>query len=76
MDRNKLHGVEEILFLTLSAIICGCEGWRDIERFGKLKLEFLRTVIPYTHGIPSDDTMRRFFRALDPENFRTCYSYY
>ena len=73
IDRNKLHGVEEILFLTLTAIICGCEGWRDIERFGKIKLEFLRTVFPYTHGIPSDDTMRRFFRALDPENFRTCF---
>lgn len=73
IDRNKLHSVEEILFLTLSAIVCGCEGWRDIERFGKIKLEFLRTVFPYTHGIPSDDTMRRFFRALDPENFRTCF---
>ena len=73
VDRNKLHSVEEILFLTLSAIICGSEGWRDIERFGKVKLEFLRTVFPYTHGIPSDDTLRRFFRVLDPENFRTCF---
>ncbi len=38
----------------------------DIERFGKLKLEFLKTVFPYTYGIPSDDTLRRFFRKLDP----------
>jgi predicted transposase YbfD/YdcC len=73
IERNKLHSVEEILFLVLAAIVCGCEGWRDIERFGKIKLEFLRTVFPYAHGIPSDDTMRGFFRALDPENFRTCF---
>jgi len=74
IDRNKLHSIEEILFLTLSAIICGAEGWRDIERFGKLKLEFLRTVFPYAHGVPSDDTLRRFFRSLDPEKFSACFA--
>ncbi len=26
LERNKLHNVEEILFLTLTAIICGAEG--------------------------------------------------
>ncbi|WP_341763535.1 ISAs1 family transposase [Candidatus Tisiphia endosymbiont of Beris chalybata] len=74
VDRNKLHSVEEILFLTLTAIICGAEGWRDIERFGRLKLEFLRTVFPYANGIPSDDTLRRFFRVLDPKTFSTCFT--
>lgn len=61
VDRNKLHNFEEILFLTLCALICGCEGWRDIERYGKLKLEFLREFFPYIHGVPSDDTLGRFF---------------
>ena len=73
LDRNKLHPMEEILFLALTAIICGCEGWRDIERFGLAKIEVLRKVFPFTHGTPSDDTVRRFFRALDPEAFRTCF---
>ncbi len=66
LSRNKLHSIEEILFLTLCAVICGCEGWRDIERYGKLKLDFLRGFFPYPHGVPSDDTLRRFFRHLDP----------
>ena len=74
VDRNKLHSIKEILFLSLTAIISGAEGWRDIERFGKLKLEFLRTIFPYSNGIPSDDTLRRFFRTLDPEKFSTCFS--
>lgn len=73
LDRNKLHSIEEILFLTLTAIICGCEGWRDIERFGCAKMTFLKKVFPFAHGIPSDDTLRRFFRALDPEIFRDCF---
>jgi predicted transposase YbfD/YdcC len=73
ITRNKLHSVEEILFLTLTAIICGAEGWRDIERFGKAKIDFLRQVFPFKNGIPSDDTIRRFFRALDPKVFQACF---
>lgn len=73
IERNKLHSVEEILFLTLTAIICGAEGWRDIERFGKAKIAFLRQVFPFKNGIPSDDTLRRFFRALDPKAFQVCF---
>ncbi|MBL9029253.1 MAG: ISAs1 family transposase [Caedimonas sp.] len=70
---NKRYSVEEILFLTLTAVICGAEGWRDIERFGKAKLEFLRTMFRFKYGVPSDDTLRRFFRALDPKAFGHCF---
>lgn len=74
IERNKLHGLVEILFLTLVAVICGAEGWRDIERFGKAKIVFLRHIFPYTHGIPSDDTLRRFFRRLDPKGFQAFFA--
>ena len=74
IERNKLYGLEEILLLTLCGVICGCEGWEDIEEFGKSKLLFLRNYLPYKHGIPSDDTLRRFFRAIDPESFQKCFS--
>lgn len=74
MERNKLHALEEILFLVLCAMISGSEGWRDIERYGKIKLDFLRSFFPYAHGIPSDDTIRRFFRDVHPKNFQICFS--
>lgn len=70
IDRQKLHPINEILLLTLCGIICGCDGWIDIEAFGKAKQEFLRGYLPYENGIPSDDTLRRFFRALDPAQFQ------
>src|SRR5262249_23763070 len=73
IDRHKLHSIEEILFLTLCALVCGCEGWRDIERYGKSKLVFLQQFFSYLHGVPSDDTLRRFFRFLDPKAFRACF---
>lgn len=51
IDRNKLHGVHEIIFLTLCGLICGCEGWRDIVRYGKTKIDFLRTFLEWTQTL-------------------------
>lgn len=65
IERKKLHPMPEILLLTLCAVICGADSWDDIEMFGKSKLMFLRQYLPYESGVPSDDTLRRFFRALD-----------
>src|SRR3982751_6153573 len=64
-----LHPVREILLVTLCGVIAGSEGWEDIEDYGESKLELLRQILPFAHGIPSDDTLRRFFRSIDPEAF-------
>ena len=69
-DKNKLHPMPELLFVTLCAVICGAEGWQDVEDFGHAKLAFLRRYLAYEHGIPSDDTLRRFFRAIDTDAFQ------
>jgi predicted transposase YbfD/YdcC len=68
--RNRLYSMSEILLATLSGAICGAEGWEDVEIFGKAKIEFLKQYLPYKNGIPSDDTFRRFFRAINPEMFQ------
>ena len=34
IERNQLHPIPEIRLLTLCAVICGSEGWNDIELFG------------------------------------------
>jgi len=69
MGGKVVHPMPELLFLSLCAMICGSESWNDIELYGHTKLEFLREHLPYTNGIPSDDTLRRFFRCLDPAVF-------
>jgi hypothetical protein len=55
--------------VTICAVISGCDSWEDIELFGKTKLDYLRTYLPFKNGAPSDDTLRRFFRVLAPEEF-------
>lgn len=70
IERNKRHPMPEILLLTLCAVIGGSEGWNDIERFGWSKLDFLRQYLAYPNGIPSDETLKRFFRAINSNNGR------
>jgi predicted transposase YbfD/YdcC len=73
VDRRKLHTVEEILLVAFCGMVAGCDSWDDFELFGKTKLDYLRQYLPYENGAPSDDTLRRFFRALDPELFAFCF---
>lgn len=65
MEKNKLYPMGELLFTSLCAVICGAEGWEDVEAYGKSKIAYLREYLPYANGMPSDDTYRRFFRSLD-----------
>lgn len=73
INRRKLHSVEEILLLTFCGMIASCDSWNDLELFGKTKINYLKRYLPYKSGIPSDDTLRRFFRALNPETFEACF---
>ena len=61
--------MQEILFLTLSAVVSGCNTWETIEEFGNLKIEWFRKFFPYKEGIPSNHTLGRFFSAFDKKNF-------
>jgi len=70
IDRKKLYTMSEILLTTLCAVISNAEGWNDVENFGKAKINFLKQYLPFENGIPSDDTFRRFFRAIDSKKFQ------
>lgn len=70
LDRNQLYSVSEIILVTFLAVICGAEGWQDVENYGKAKINYLRNYLDYINGVPSDDTIRRFFRAVNPHCFK------
>lgn|SRR5436190_3655217 len=66
---NAWHNLLDVLFIALAAVLCGAEGFTDMEEFGKAKEELLRQILPLKHGIPSHDTFNNVFRALDPQAF-------
>jgi len=73
MERKKLHLAEDIVFITIAAVICGADTWEDIADFGRIKKKFLKNILSLKHGIPSPDTFNRFFAGLNPEVFETLF---
>lgn len=73
VERTKEHLLEDIVFITISAVICGAETWNDIENYGKSKEDWLKNYLQLPHGIPSHDTFNRFFSALNPEEFERAF---
>jgi predicted transposase YbfD/YdcC len=59
------YPVIEIIFTAVVAIAAKAETWEEIEAFAKTNLSVLREYFPFKKGIPSDDTIRRFFRHTD-----------
>ena len=47
IERCRKHDLMDILFLSISAILCGADGWEEIEDFGRFKLDWLRRYFPY-----------------------------
>lgn len=66
----KAHIFLEILIIAICAVICGADGWSDIELFGKNKKAWLQTFLALPKGIPSHDTFGRVFAKIKPEEFQ------
>ncbi len=75
IDRTKLHGLLDILVIAVCAVLCGAEGWEDMEEFGRAKQTWLkeRLGLALQNGIPSPDTFRRVLARIDPEAFRRAF---
>lgn len=69
INRGANYPLMEMIFLTLCATICDANGWADVERYGKAKLDWLRKFFPFEFGIPSHDTLGRVFSRLDTVAF-------
>lgn len=68
------HQLSDILFLVVCAVICGSEGWDEIEDFGHAKLDFLRQYGDFSDGIPSQDTLARVMALINAKRLQTAFA--
>ncbi len=66
----KAHIFLEIVIIAILAVICGADGWSDVELFGQTKKAWLKTFLELPKGIPSHDTFGRVFAKIQPEEFQ------
>lgn len=60
------YALRELLLLSLLGVLSGMETFEEIEIYGKNKLNLLQEFYPYQNGIPSEITIGRFFRWVNP----------
>lgn len=67
------YPLNEILLVTLCAVLSGCDDFIDIAEYGIEKLHFLKKFLPFKEGIPSHDTFTNVFRMIDFQVFSDCF---
>jgi predicted transposase YbfD/YdcC len=73
VERTRQHALIDILAIALLSVICGADGWTDMELFGRAREAWLRTFLSLANGIPSHDTFGRVLAALDPGQLEGCF---
>jgi predicted transposase YbfD/YdcC len=73
VERTKRHRLRDSILLAICGVICGAEGWVEIEEFGKAKEAWFTELLNLPNGIPSHDTFGRVFAPLDPKQFEASF---
>jgi hypothetical protein len=60
-DQGKRHPLLNVIVIALCAVICGADGWAQIEEFGKDRQSWFESFLDLPYGIPIEDTFRRVF---------------
>jgi predicted transposase YbfD/YdcC len=68
------YPLDEVLLLSLLAVLAGADTFVDIARFGAKKLDLLRRFRPFRDGTPSHDHLGDIFATLDAEHFQRCFA--
>lgn len=70
---RRLHLVQDIIVLSLCAVIAGAQDWQEIATFGRKRHDWLKGFLALPNGIPSHDTLERVFARLQPQAFQACF---
>jgi predicted transposase YbfD/YdcC len=73
VERTKRHRLRDIVLLAIGGVICGADGWVEIEEFGKAKEALFTEWLDLPNGIPSHDPFGRVFGLLDPKQFEASF---
>jgi predicted transposase YbfD/YdcC len=68
-----IYPSEEVVLLCLLALFAGAEGFVDIARFSKKKIELLRQFLPFKDGRHLTINSATFFAVLDAPECQRCF---
>lgn len=74
--QGRLHLFIDIIGISLLVVICGAEGFTEIEEYALSKQDFLQKHFQLPNGIPSHDTFGRVLSRLDSECFEDYFTHW
>jgi len=74
--KNKLHKLEDIVMITLCAVLCGYEDWVSIEDFGHENETWLGQFLGLPNGIPSHDTLSDVIGRINKVAFAEAFGHW
>jgi predicted transposase YbfD/YdcC len=69
IERGKKHQLIDIITISICAVVCGADGWIDIEMYGIARKKWLEKFLELPNWIPSHDTFARVFSQINPDEF-------
>lgn len=73
VERTKIHGLIDILFISVAGTIAGCDGPTDIASFARTQLAWCRKFVTLKNGVPSHDTIGRVISLIKPHQFQKAF---
>lgn len=69
---NTRHHFGEVLFVCVTGMLCGMNGFAEIEDFAKLQLDWFRKHVRLPNGVPRAQTLSNIFQLIKPAQFQQC----
>jgi len=69
---NKKHHFGEILFIAVSALVCGVSSFSGMVEFAHIHKAWLKKWIKLPNGVPVKQTIINLFSLMDSQQFGQC----
>jgi predicted transposase YbfD/YdcC len=72
-SRNQIYPLIDIIAVAVIGILCSANDWVHVVKWANAYEGWFQSVGLCLNGVPSHDTIGRFFRLVDPKAFENCF---
>jgi predicted transposase YbfD/YdcC len=72
-SRNQIYPLIDIVAVAIIGILCSANDWVTLVKWANAYKDWFQSVGLCLNGVPSHDTIGRFFRLVDPKAFEGCF---